>query len=337
MFDSIKEKLFSSSKNSQNAESEQTDDSDGTAEHEGDASSFSISTTEKAKKLLRGKRVLDEDELETHLSDLRLELLNNNVAIDVADEITATVKEELYGETERVGKTSADRVQSAVKDALVDVLSRGQNEQFFDVVESSEKPLVVMFTGVNGVGKTTTIAKIAKQLEEEGYSSVIANGDTYRAGATEQMKKHADALDKKVISHEQGSDPTAVLYDAVEYAEANDIDVVLGDTAGRLHTSNDLMEQLDKMERVVEPDKTIFVDEAVAGQDAINRAQEFDEAASIDGIILTKADADESGGAILSLPYLLEKPVYYLGTGQGYSDVSRFDSEQIASNLLNED
>lgn len=335
MFESIKNKLFSSSEDAQESEDEGEIESEHTEDTQ--EQTFSISTTEKAKTLLRGQRVLDEDELDTHLSELRLELLNNNVAMEVSDEITSSVKEDLYGETERLGKTSADKVQSAVKTALVDVLSRGQDEQLFDVVEDAESPLVLMFTGVNGVGKTTTIAKVAKHLEDAGYSSVIANGDTYRAGATEQIKQHAEALDKKVISHEQGSDPTAVLYDAVEYAEANDIDVVLGDTAGRLHTSNDLMEQLDKMERVVDPDKTIFVDEAVAGQDAINRAKHFDDAASIDGIILTKADADESGGAILSLPYLLEKPVYYLGTGQGYADLSRFEAEDIATSLLNED
>ena len=138
---------------------------------------------------------------------------------------------------------------------------------------------MIVFTGVNGVGKTTTIAKLARYFEERGFSSVLANGDTFRAGANEQIQEHADALGKKCISHEQGGDPAAVIYDAVEYAEAHDIDVVLGDTAGRLHTSEGLMDQLAKIDRVVDPEMTLFVDEAVAGQDAVNRAREFNDAA----------------------------------------------------------
>ncbi|MEF8907077.1 MAG: signal recognition particle-docking protein FtsY, partial [Haloarculaceae archaeon] len=187
---------------------------------------------------------------------------------------------------------------------------------------------------VNGVGKTTTIAKLAHYLEQRGFSSVLANGDTYRAGANEQLQEHADALGKTVISHEKGSDPAAVLYDAVEYAEANDVDVVLGDTAGRLHTSEGLMDQLAKIDRVVEPDLTLFVDEAVAGQDAVNRAREFDEAAGTDGSVLTKADADPQGGAAISIAYVTGKPILFLGTGQDYDDLERFDPEAVVDRLV---
>jgi len=163
---------------------------------------------------------------------------------------------------------------------------------------------------------------------------VLANGDTYRAGANEQIAEHADRLDRELIAHEQGGDPTAVIYDAVEYAAANDVDVVLGDTAGRLHTSDDLMSQLEKIDRVVEPDLTLFVDEAVAGQDAVNRAREFDSAAEIDGAVLTKADADTSGGAAISIAYVTGKPVLFLGTGQGYEDLRRFNPEALVDDLL---
>ncbi|MFW6018337.1 MAG: signal recognition particle-docking protein FtsY, partial [Halapricum sp.] len=185
-------------------------------------------------------------------------------------------------------------------------------------------------------GKTTSIAKLSHYLDERGYSSVLANGDTYRAGANEQLREHAETLDRTFISHEQGSDPTAVIYDAVEYAGANDVDVVLGDTAGRLHTSDDLMAQLEKIDRVIEPDMTLFVDEAVAGQDAVNRAREFDDAAEIDGTILTKADADPQGGAAISIAHVTGKPILFLGTGQDYDDLERFEPEAIVDRLLEE-
>ena len=207
---------------------------------------------------------------------------------------------------------------------------------FEERIAAAEKPVVIVFTGVNGVGKTTSIAKLSRWLEERGYSSVMANGDTYRAGANEQIEEHADALDTKIITHEQGGDPAAVLYDAVEYAEANDIDVVLGDTAGRLHTSNDLMAQLEKIDRVVDPDMTLFVDEAVAGQDAVERAKQFNDAAEIDGTVLTKADADSSGGAAVSIAHVTGKPILFLGVGQGYDDLDRFDPDEIVDRIVDE-
>ena len=196
--------------------------------------------------------------------------------------------------------------------------------------------VVIVFTGVNGVGKTTSIAKMTRWLEERGYSSVIANGDTYRAGANEQIEEHADALDRKLISHEQGGDPAAVIYDAVEYAEANGVDVVLGDTAGRLHTADDLMAQLEKIDRVVDPDMTLFVDQATAGQDATNRAEEFDDAAEIDGAVLTKVDTESQGGAAISIAHVTGKPILFLGTGEAYGDLERFDPDVIVDRLLDE-
>jgi fused signal recognition particle receptor len=229
--------------------------------------------------------------------------------------------------------STGDLVADALRDALLDVISVGQFD-FEERIAAAEKPVTIVFTGVNGVGKTTTIAKMARYLEDRGYSSVLANGDTYRAGANEQIREHADALGKRLIAHEQGGDPAAVIYDGVEYAEANDVDVVLGDTAGRLHTSSDLMAQLEKIDRVVDPDLTLFVDEAVAGQDAVERAKQFDDAAEIDGAVLTKADADSQGGAAISVAYVTGKPVLFLGTGQGYDDLDRFDPEELADDLV---
>ncbi|MFC7076923.1 signal recognition particle-docking protein FtsY [Haloarcula halophila] len=316
---------------SEAAETAETDEADsGTGD---DDSSRSL--TEKAKIVATGKTVIEEEDLQGHLDDLELALLSSDVEMGVANEILEGVKSNLTGETRRRLSSTGNMVQDAVREALYDVISVGQFD-FDERVAAADKPVVIVFTGVNGVGKTTTIAKLAQYFEDRGLSAVLANGDTYRAGANEQLQKHAENLDKKVIAHEQGSDPTAVIYDAVEYANANDIDVVLGDTAGRLHTSDDLMAQLGKIDRNIDPDMTLFVDEAVAGQDAVNRAREFDDAAEIDGAVLTKADADPQGGAAISIAHVTGKPILFLGTGQDYDDIEQFDPEAIVDRLLGE-
>jgi fused signal recognition particle receptor len=292
--------------------------------------------TERAKLFATGKTVVDEDDLQSHLDELELALLKSDVEMSVAQEILDGVEENLVGETRRRLSSTGNMVRDALREALYDVISVGQFD-FEERIAEAEKPVTIIFTGVNGVGKTTTIAKLARYFEERGSSTVLANGDTYRAGANEQLQQHADALGKKIISHEQGSDPAAVIYDAVEYAEANDVDVVLGDTAGRLHTSDGLMDQLSKIDRVIDPDMTLFVDEAVAGQDAVNRAREFNDAAAVDGTVLTKADADPQGGAAISIAHVTGKPILFLGTGQDYDDLERFDPERIVDALLGEE
>ena len=290
----------------------------------------------KATSFARGRVVIEEQDLEDPLWELEMALLESDVEMGVAEEITDTIREDLVGEERKFTESTGALVEDALRDALLSVIDVGQFD-FDEAIAASEKPVTVVFTGVNGVGKTTSIAKLGKYLEDRGYSTVLANGDTYRAGANEQLQEHADNLGLKLISHEQGGDPTAVVYDAVEYAEANDVDVVLGDTAGRLHTSNDLMAQLEKLHRIVDPDMTLFVDEAVAGQDAVNRAREFDDAASIDGTILTMADADSNGGAAVSVSYVTGKPILFLGTGQGYDDLQKFDPEALVNDLLGGD
>ncbi|WP_435183927.1 signal recognition particle-docking protein FtsY [Halobellus sp. EA9] len=282
-----------------------------------------------------GKVIIEEGDLEDPLWELEMALLESDVEMNVAEEILDTVREKMVGETRAQVQTTGELVEEALHDALYEVISVGQFD-FDERVRSAEKPVTIVFTGVNGVGKTTSIAKLARYLEDRGLSVVMANGDTYRAGANEQIRKHADNLDQKLITHEQGGDPAAVLYDAVEYAEAHDVDVVLGDTAGRLHTSNDLMAQLEKIDRVVDPDMTLFVDEAVAGQDAVERAKKFNDAAEIDGAVLTKADADWNGGAAISIAYVTGKPILFLGTGQGYDDLERFDPERMVERLVGE-
>jgi len=290
---------------------------------------------ERAKLFATGKTVIDEGDLAPHLDDLEMALLSSDVELGVANEVLDGVEANLTGETRRRLSSTGNLVRDALREALYDVISVGQFD-FDERVQDADKPVVIVFTGVNGVGKTTTIAKLARYFEDRGLSTVLANGDTYRAGANEQLQEHAENLGKKVISHEQGSDPAAVIYDAVEYAAANDVDVVLGDTAGRLHTSDGLMDQLSKIDRVIEPDLTLFVDEAVAGQDAVNRAREFNDAAEIDGTVLTKADADPQGGAAISIAHVTGKPILFLGTGQGYDDLARFDPEWVVDELLGE-
>jgi fused signal recognition particle receptor len=293
----------------------------------------SRSLTERAKLFATGKTLIDEDDLESHLEELEFALLGSDVEYEVTQEILGGVEQNLLGEARGRLESTGNIVRDALRESLYDVINVGQFD--FDArVAAAEKPVVMIFTGVNGVGKTTSIAKLARYFERRGLSTVLANGDTFRAGANEQLEQHARNLDKKVISHEQGSDPAAVIYDAVEYAEANNVDIVLGDTAGRLHTSDGLMDQLAKIDRVIDPDMTLFVDEAVAGQDAVNRASEFDDVSNIDGTVLTKADADTQGGAAISIAHVTGKPILFLGTGQEYDDIERFDPERIVDSLL---
>jgi len=315
------------------------DDADEADETDSDSDNSNSNGTgfgRKAKSLVKGKFVIEEDDLEDPLYELELALLSSDVEMGVAEQILDNIRENLIGETRTFTTSTGAVVEEALREAILEVISVGQFD-FDERVAIADKPLVIIFTGVNGVGKTTSIAKLSRYLEERGFSSVMANGDTYRAGANEQIAEHAAALDTKLIAHDQGGDPAAVLYDAVEYAEANEIDVVLGDTAGRLHTNEDLMAQLEKIERVVGPDMTLFVDEAVAGQDAINRAREFNDAAEIDGTILTKADADSNGGAAISVAHVTGKPILFLGVGQGYADIERFDPEAMVDRLLAEE
>ncbi|WP_455448246.1 signal recognition particle-docking protein FtsY [Natrinema thermotolerans] len=290
----------------------------------------------KAKSLVKGKFVIEEEDLEGPLHELEMALLSSDVEMGVAEEILDNIRDELIGETRTFTTSTGEVVEDALHNAIYDVISVGQFD-FDERIAEADKPVTIVFTGVNGVGKTTSIAKLSRYFEERGYSTVMANGDTYRAGANEQIQEHADALETKLISHEQGGDPAAVLYDAVEYAEANDVDVVLGDTAGRLHTDEGLMDQLEKIDRVVGPDMTLFVDEAVAGQDAVNRAREFNDAAEIDGAILTKADADSNGGAAISIAHVTGKPILFLGVGQGYDDLERFDPDEMLDRLLEDE
>lgn len=338
MFDDLKDKF---NRFTENVEEETEGESEQQEEGEEERVDESVdeddvSMSDQMKAAVSGKHVISEEELEDPLHQLEMFLVEHDVEYDVADEITSSVKEELSGTTHSQFDSTGDLARDALKEALIDVLQPGEFD-FDEFVNESETPVTIVFAGVNGVGKTTTIAKMAKRLEDKGYSVVIANGDTYRAGANKQMEEHVNRLGMDYISHDRGGDPAAVIYDAIEYAEANDVDIVLGDTAGRLHTSDDLMTQLEKIDRVTDPDFTVLVEEAIAGQDAINRADEFNERVDIDGTILTKADADAEGGAAISIAHVTGEPVLFIGNGQTYDSLVEFNPELFIDILLGDD
>ena len=288
---------------------------------------------DKGKAAIRGETVLGEKELRSPLEELEVALLENDAALSVVEELISQVKRDLVGKRKKWGVDAEGLVKNAIRDALLNILS-AQKLDFDEFVSNREKPINIAFIGVNGTGKTTTIAKVAKRLLSYGHSVVIAAADTYRAGATEQIEQHASNLGIKLIKHQYGADPAAVVYDTVKYAKANRKEVVLSDTAGRMHTSVNLMEQLNKIRRVTKPDMVIFVDEAVAGNDAVERAKRFDELVGIDASILTKLDIDENGGAAISIAHSTSKPILFLGIGQGYEDLKKFDAEWLVDKLL---
>ena len=276
--------------------------------------------------------VVSEKDLSEALSELEMTLLESDVALPVTDAIIAHVKKSLVGKHRKIGESVDALVVSSLKSALLTVLGNG-----FDLTEyikTHPHPVKILFTGVNGTGKTTTIAKVGAYLKKQGFSVVIGAGDTFRAGAIEQIDVHAQRIGIKIIQHQAGADPSAVLFDTVQYANSHKIDVVLADTAGRFHTKANLMSQLEKIKRVMKPDLVIYVDEAVAGNDAVVRAAEFERTIGADAVVLTKADMDSRGGAAISIAHTIGKPLMFLGTGQSYDDIIPFSPAQVVDELL---
>ncbi|AIY90597.1 signal recognition particle-docking protein FtsY [Geoglobus acetivorans] len=286
--------------------------------------------------LLRREVIIDDSKLDKILPELEMILLESDVAFDVVDRISEELRERLRGRRKKIGESLSDVVLNELKEVLREILS--QNAFDFDEWVKNrlkeKKPAVVLFVGVNGTGKTTTIAKVARRLMDNGYSVVLAAGDTFRAGAIEQLEEHANRLGVRIIKHKAGSDPAAVIYDAIKHAESKGIDVVLADTAGRMHTKKNLIDQLEKIKRVTKPDLIVFVDESIAGNDAIERAEMFNEAVGIDGSILTKLDADPKGGTAISIAYVTSRPILFIGTGQEYEDLVKFDADWLIERIF---
>jgi fused signal recognition particle receptor len=243
---------------------------------------------------------LSEKNLADAVWDLQMVLIQNDVAVEVAEHICELTKEKVLGKKDKGDATT------------------------------------ILFVGVNGTGKTTTLAKLAHLFKNSGFSIVIAAGDTFRAGSIEQLEKHAERLEIRVIKQDYGSDAAAIAFDAVAHAKARHIDIVLIDSAGRMQSNKNLLEEMKKIVRVAEPDLKIFVGDALAGNDVLSQAKEFHKAIGIDGAILTKVDADPSGGAALSIAFVTGRPVVYVGIGQNYDDIERFDSDWFAKRLIAE-
>jgi fused signal recognition particle receptor len=280
---------------------------------------------------------ISEKNLEDALTDLQMALLENDVAYEATERINDRVKETLEGEQIGLLQSKKDLIRTALYDAILAALTPENPVDLFHLLEQRKKagePLTLMFLGVNGTGKTTTIAKITQMLQKKGYSVVLACADTFRAGSTEQIQTHADRLKVRVLSRPYGSDPASVAFDAINHARARGINVVLIDTAGRMQTDKNLMSELSKIHRVAEPDLVIFVGDALAGNDAIEQAKTFNEKIGIDAAVLTKVDADAKGGAALSIAIATGKPIIFVGVGQEYSDIEVFDPEWFAKKIV---
>lgn len=276
--------------------------------------------------------MIDDKKLDDFLWDLEIGLLESDVAYSVIDSIKKDVKQEIKRVPFDKGK-AGDLVETVLKNAIDHVL-KSNNFDFEEFIEEQKKPVVIMFVGVNGTGKTLSIAKIAFQLQKVGKTCVMAAGDTFRAGAIEQLTIHADNLGVKIVKHGPGSDPAAVAFDAIEHAKAKHKDVVLLDTAGRMQTNSNLMDEMAKIKRVAKPDMIIFVGDALSGNDAVEQAKRFNEVVGIDGVILTKVDADAKGGSSLSIAYTIGKPLLFIGIGQNYEDQIQFNPEWMVQHIF---
>jgi fused signal recognition particle receptor len=281
-------------------------------------------------------RRLKERTIDDVLDDLEIVLLESDVAVPVIERLRRDLRRDLTGKKLRFGVDAEDAIRTCLERSCRTILARPPIDLAKDIRGHAPKPYVIMFVGVNGTGKTTTVAKLAGWLRSQGLSSVIAAGDTFRAGAIEQLLVHGERIGVRVVRQQEGSDPAAVAYDAVEHARAKGIDVVLVDTAGRQHTNENLIEEAKKIRRVVSPSLTLFVGDALSGNDVIEQAKLFDAAVGIDGLVLTKLDADAKGGAALSATFVTKKPILFVGTGQGYADLVPFDPDWMIRRLFSE-
>lgn len=275
-------------------------------------------------------KTLSDDKFEELFLDLEMALFENNVAVEVVEKIKEDLRSKIVNQ--HVKRNEIDEIViNSLKTSIEEILETPKLDLISKAKE--KKPYVICFLGINGAGKSTTIAKVAHLLQKNNLSCVMAAADTFRAAAIEQLGEWASKLDVKMISHEYGGDPAAVAFDAVKYAEAHHINVVLVDTAGRLHSNKNLMSELQKIIRVAKPDLKLFIGESITGNDCIEQAVEFDKAVGIDGIILSKVDVDEKGGTAVSISYVTKKPIMYIGVGQTLDDLEPFNKKKIMDNL----
>ena len=283
-----------------------------------------------------GEKELKENDIDEMLTQLEISLLESDVATEVIDNIKSDLKKKLIGV-----KVNKKEIEDFVRKSLIENISSMFDEAgSFDLISDiklktdPQDPYLILFVGINGTGKTTTIAKIASLLQKNKISLVVAASDTFRAGAIEQLRGHTDKLNLKLVAQNYGSDPAAVAHDALLYAKSHKVDCVLIDSAGRMQTNKNLMEQITKISKVVNPDLKIFVGDSLAGNDTVSQAREFYKHTNFDGAVLTKSDADSRGGAALSIVAVTKKPVVYIGTGQGYDDLELFNKDTFLEKVF---
>ncbi|MEA3414089.1 MAG: signal recognition particle-docking protein FtsY [Nanoarchaeota archaeon] len=282
------------------------------------------------KKLISKEKIISQKKFEEYSEELEMILLENNVAIKVSEKIINELKKKIIGKPMNK-KQIEETLSNTLKNIIENILVKPFN--IIEEIKEKKSPYIILFCGINGTGKTTHVAKIANMLKKRKFSCVLAAGDTFRAAAVEQLKEHGKKLDIKVISQDYGADPAAVGFDAIKYAKKNKTDVVLIDTAGRIHTAVNLIREMAKIKKICNPDRTIFVGESITGNDATDQVKAFNDNIGIDGIILSKADIDEKGGTALSVGYTTKKPILFLGTGQEYKDIEPFDKEKFIEKL----
>ncbi|MBD3230340.1 MAG: signal recognition particle-docking protein FtsY [Candidatus Lokiarchaeota archaeon] len=286
------------------------------------------------------KKTITEENLENQLEKFEMDLVGLDIAYEAVDDICEYIKEEFAGEQMSRFSRKKTFAKNILKESIINILNKAEGD--VDILEICEekkkqhKPAIFVFLGINGQGKTTSIAKTAYYLKKNNYTSVFAACDTFRAGAIEQLEKHAKNLDIKVIKHEYKTDAASVAFDAIDHAEAKHVNAVLIDTAGRMETNKNLIRELEKIIRVSEPTLKIFVGSLLSGNTAYQQATVFNEKVGIDGSILTMADADIKGGAAVSVVYSTKKPIIFLGTGQSYDDLVPFDLDRFIDLLFSE-
>jgi fused signal recognition particle receptor len=280
---------------------------------------------------------LKAESLRPVLSEFKTALMENDVAVPVAERICEEMEKRLNGIQVRRLEDRRKIVRENLREVLLETMVINDNVDLLKAVEEKREksePFLIVFVGINGTGKTTSIAKVARFFMKKGYSTVLACSDTYRAGSIEQLEEHSKRLGVRMIKHEYGADPAAVAYDTVSHARAHGTNVVLIDTAGRMQTNKNLMNELAKIKRVVNPDLTVLTVDSLTGNDAVVQAEEFHKSVRIDATILTKVDADVKGGSALSVTYVTKKPILFIGTGQKYDDLEEFNPEKFIQSIL---
>lgn len=284
---------------------------------------------EKITNVIVGNPNLDED----FLDELEESLIISDIGIDTTEKIMKQLRERVNARY----ITKPEEVQKALESVIADLVDKGERNQL-----CKENPLIILMIGINGGGKTTSIGKIANLCQKSGRSVMLAAADTFRAAAAEQLQQWGERIGVRVIRHEEGTDPSAVIYDSIQAAKAAGTDVLICDTAGRLQNKKNLMKELEKMNRIIDREypeahrETLLVLDSTTGKNAVSQAQEFSEIAEITGLVLTKLDGTARGGIAITVTDQFDIPIKYIGVGEGIDDLLEFNPTQFAEEIFDE-